>query len=150
MTLPLTCRVSVEKSADNFMGLPLYIICHFYLVAFNILSLFLIFVSLITMPQCVPPWVYPAWDSLCFLGFVDYFCSHVRNVSSYYLFIYFLRSFLQLFSFWDPYNMNVSVFNVEPEVSGYLHLFSFCLHLGSHGFVVLHASSVCPLSDEAI
>ena len=31
------------------MGAPLYVICHFSLVAFNILSLSLIFVSLITM-----------------------------------------------------------------------------------------------------
>ena len=45
----LACRVSVEKSADNLMGVPLYIICHFSLVAFNILSLSLIFVCLITM-----------------------------------------------------------------------------------------------------
>jgi len=45
----LTCRVSVEKSADNMMGVPMYVICHFSLAAFNILSLSLIFVSLITM-----------------------------------------------------------------------------------------------------
>ena len=45
----LACRVSVEKSADSLMGVPLYVICHFSLVAFNILSLSLIFVSLITM-----------------------------------------------------------------------------------------------------
>ena len=45
----LVYRVFVEKSADNLMGFPLYIICHFPLVAFNILSLSLIFVSLITM-----------------------------------------------------------------------------------------------------
>ena len=43
----LVCRVSVEKSADSLMGVPLYVTCHFSLVAFNILSL--IFVSLITM-----------------------------------------------------------------------------------------------------
>ena len=42
--------VSVEKSADNSqMGVPLYVISHFSLVAFNILSLSLIFVNLITM-----------------------------------------------------------------------------------------------------
>ena len=32
----LACRVSVEKSADNLMGVPLHVICHFSLVAFNI------------------------------------------------------------------------------------------------------------------
>ena len=45
----LACRVSAEKSADSFMGVPLYVICCFSLIAFNILSLSLIFVILITM-----------------------------------------------------------------------------------------------------
>ena len=61
----LACRVSVEKSADSLMGIPLYVICHFFLVAFNILSLSLIFVSLITM--CFGMLLlgfYPAWDSV--------------------------------------------------------------------------------------
>ena len=35
----LVCRVSVEISADSLVGVPLYVICHFSLVAFNILSL---------------------------------------------------------------------------------------------------------------
>ena len=34
---------------------------------------------------------------------------------SYYLFRYFLRSFLSLFCFWDPYNMNVGTFNCCPR-----------------------------------
>ena len=42
----LACRVSVESS---LMGVPLYVFCSFFLVAFNILFLSLIFVSLITM-----------------------------------------------------------------------------------------------------
>ena len=45
----LACRVSVEKSSGNLMGVPLYVICNFSLVAFNILSLSLIFDNLITM-----------------------------------------------------------------------------------------------------
>ena len=108
------------------MGVPLYIICHFSLVAFNVLSLSLIFVSLI--PVCLdafPPWVYPVWYSLCFLDLVDYFLSHVREVLSYYLFKYFLRSSLSLFSFWDPYSVNAGVFNVVPDgLLGCLHFFS--------------------------
>ena len=31
-----------------------------------------------------------------------------------------IRSFLSLFSFWDPYNMNAGAFNIVPEVSGCL------------------------------
>ena len=103
------------------MGVLLYVICPIFSVAFNFLSLSLIFVSLITlclMSWCVLPWVYPAWDSLCFLDLVDYFLSHVREIFNYYPFKYFLRSFLSLFSsFWDTYNANVGVFNVVPEVS---------------------------------
>ena len=80
----LVYRVFVEKSANNLMGVPLYIICHFPLVAFNILSLSLIFVSLITMrlTQCVPPLVYPVWDSLHFLDLADYIFSHAWKVSA--------------------------------------------------------------------
>ena len=70
------------------------VICRFSLVTFNILSL--IFFNLNTMSLYVPPQVYPAWDSLCFLDLVDYFLSHVREIFSYYLFQYFLRSFLLL------------------------------------------------------
>ena len=65
----------------------------------------------------VSPWVYPVWDSLCFLDLAGYFLSHVREVFDYNLFKYFLRSFLSLFSFWNPYNANVVAFNVVPEVS---------------------------------
>ena len=87
-------RVSVEKSADNLMGVPLYVICHFSLIAFNILSLSLIFVTLITMCLIVFLIGFILPGILCFLEFVDYFLSHVREFFSYYLFKYFLRSFL--------------------------------------------------------
>ena len=45
----LACRVSAERSAVNLMGIPLYVICCFSLVTFNIFSLYLIFDSLINM-----------------------------------------------------------------------------------------------------
>ena len=80
----LACRVSVEKSADNFMRVLLYVICCFSIAAFHILYLSLVFVSLSTMSQCVPPWVYPSWDSLHFLDLVDHFLSHVREIFSYF------------------------------------------------------------------
>ena len=81
----LACSVSAEKSADNLMGIPLYVICWFSLVAFNIniFSVSLIFVSLINMCLGVPPWVYPEWDSLCFLDLGDCFLFHVREVFSF-------------------------------------------------------------------
>ena len=65
----------------------------------------------------VPPWVHPTWDSVCFLDLVDYFLSLVREVFSYYLFKYFLGSFLFLFFFSDSYRVNVDMFNVVSEDS---------------------------------
>ena len=45
----LACRVSTERSAVNHMGFPLYVTCCFSFAAFNILSLCLISVNLISM-----------------------------------------------------------------------------------------------------
>ena len=45
----LTYRVSSERSAVKLMRFPLYVTCCFSLAAFNILSLCLVFVSLISM-----------------------------------------------------------------------------------------------------
>ena len=45
----LACRVSAERSAVKHMGFPLYITSCFSLAGFNILSLCLVFVSLISM-----------------------------------------------------------------------------------------------------
>ena len=50
----LACRVSAERSAVNHMGFPLYITCCFSLAAFNILSLCLVFVSLVSV--CLEVW----------------------------------------------------------------------------------------------
>ena len=45
----LACRVSAERSAVKRMGFPLYVTCCFSLAIFNILSLCLVFVSLISI-----------------------------------------------------------------------------------------------------
>jgi len=45
----LACRVSAERLAVKLMGFPLYVTCCFSIVAFNILSLCLFFVSLISV-----------------------------------------------------------------------------------------------------
>ena len=112
------------------------VICCFSLAAFNIFSLYLIFDSLINMCQSVSPWIYSICDSLHFLDLIDDSLSHVREVFNYNLFKYFLRPFLFLFFFWDPYNSNVGVFNVVSEVSktvlNSFHSFSFILLCGSY------------------
>ena len=43
----LACRVSAEKSANDLIGVPLFVICFFSLAAFKIFSLSLTSVSLI-------------------------------------------------------------------------------------------------------
>ena len=88
------------------MGFPLYVTCCFSLAAFNILSLCLVFLSLITMCLHVSPWVYAVWDSLCLLDLIDYFLFHLGEIFNYNLFKYFLIPSLFLFFFWDPYNSN--------------------------------------------
>ena len=47
--LLLVWKVSVERLSVILMGIPLYVICHFSLVAFKILSLCLIFIGLLNM-----------------------------------------------------------------------------------------------------
>ena len=69
------------------MGVPLCVTCCFSLGAFNILSLCLVFVSLINM---MSPWVYPVWDSSCLLDLIDYFLFHVGEIFNYNLFKNFL------------------------------------------------------------
>ena len=83
------------------------------------------------MPWCVSPWVYPVWDSLCLLDSIDYFLFHVGEIFKYNLFKNFLIPFLLLFFFWEPYNSNVGVIDIIPEVSetilSFFHSFYFIL-----------------------
>ena len=51
----LSCRVSAEKSVVKYMEFPFYVTCCFSLAVFNILSLCLVFVNLISMClSCFP------------------------------------------------------------------------------------------------
>ena len=115
----LACRVSAEKSAINLMKVPLYIIFLFSLVVFSILSLCLIFVNLISMCLSMFLLGFMLLETLCaswtFLMVSFLTLGKISNFS-YYLFKYFLRYFLSVFSFWDPYNGNIGAFNVVREV----------------------------------
>ena len=123
--MPLACRVSVEKSADSLMWVPLYVICHFSLIVFNILSLSLIPVSLNTVCLSVFLLLFILPGTLCFLDLVDYFLSHVREVFSYYLFKYFLRSFLYFPS--GAPKMQMFIHSILSQRSLRLSLFLFIL-----------------------
>ena len=88
-----------------------------------ILFLSIIFVSLSIMSLGMLLLEFVLFKTLCFLDVGDYFLSHIRNVFDCYLLNYFLTSFPSLLLFWDPYNSNVGLFNVVPEVSGTLLIF---------------------------
>ena len=98
-------------------GVSLYVICCFSIAAFNILSLCLVFVSLISM--CLI--VFSSLSLFCMRLFVllglDYFLFHVGEIFNHNLFKIFLIPFLFLFFIWYPYNSNVDVFEFVPEVS---------------------------------
>ena len=132
----LACRVSAERSAIKCMGFPLYVICCFSLAAFNILSLCLVFVSLISM--CLGMFLlrFILHGTLHLLDLIDYFLFHVGEIFNYNLLKNFLIPFLSLFFFWDPYNLNVGAFDIVPEVSETIlssfHSFYFILLFRSY------------------
>ena len=107
------------------MGFPLYVTCCFSLADFNILSLCLVFVSLISM--CL---------GLFLLGFILYgtLCTSwtlltisftmLGNFSTIISSKFFSYPFF-LSSFWDPYNLNVGAFDIIPEVPEIVLFFSF-------------------------
>ena len=53
----------------------------------------------------------------CLLDLIDYFLFHVGEIFNYNLFKNFRIPFLFLVFSWDPYNLNVGVFDIVPEVS---------------------------------
>ena len=119
----------------------------FSLAAFNILSLCLVFFSLISM-----------WLGVFLLGFIlcgtlcaswtrGYCVFHAAEIFNYNVFINFLIPFLFLFFFWDPYNLNVDAFDIVPGVSETIlssfHSFYFILLFRRyfHHFIFLIHSS---------
>ena len=119
------------------MGAPLYVICRFSLVAFNICSLCLILVNLINICLRVfhlgfilfcTLWVSWTWVTISF---------HIlRKFSTIISSSIFFISFLFLVFFWDPYYSNVTVFDIVPEVSETIlscfHPFDFILCFRSY------------------
>jgi len=107
------------------MGFPLYVTCCFSLAAFNILSLYLVFVSLISLCLGLFLLGFILYGTVCLLDLIDYFLFHVGEIFKYNLFKNFLILFLFLFIFWSSYNLNVSVFDIVLEVSETILSFFF-------------------------
>ena len=105
---------STMSSANNFsftFSSPIRI--HFFV--FNLITMYL---SVFLLRFIL-------YGTLHFLDLGKCFLSHIREIFCYFLFKYFLRPLLSLFSFWDPYNANAGAFKVVPEVSNCPHVFSF-------------------------
>ena len=90
-TLNISClsllayRVSAERSAVRCMGFSLYDTHCLSLASFNILSLCLFFVSLISM--CIGVLRFILYGTLsCLLDLIDYFLSRVGEIFNYTLF----------------------------------------------------------------
>ena len=111
------------------MGFPLYVTCCFSLVAFNILSLCLVFVSLISMRFGMFLLGFILYGTLCLLDLIDYFLFHTGEIFNHNLFKNFLMPFLFLFLFWDPYNSNIGAFDIVPEVSDTILSSFHCFYL---------------------
>ena len=103
------------------------------------------------MSWCVSPLIYPVWDSLSLLELIDYFLFHVREIFNYNLFKNFFVPFLFLF-FWDPYNSNVGLFDIVPEVSEFSVLYIlFTLFCSSEVIsTILSSSSLIRSSASGI
>ena len=91
----MSCRVSAERSAVKHMGFPSYVIYCFSLAAFNILSLGLVFVSLI---MCLGVFLlgFILYGTLCLLDLINYFLFHVGEIFNCNFFKNFLIPFLFL------------------------------------------------------
>ena len=119
------------------MGFPLYVTCCFSLAAFNILSLCLVFVSLISICLGVFLLGFILYGTLCacwtWLTISFSMLGKFSTIISSKIFSY---PFFFLFFFGDPYNSNVSVFDIVSEVSdtnlGSFHSFYFILLFRSY------------------
>ena len=148
--LVLTCRDSAKKSTDGFLGVPYTQLVDFSLDAFDILSLSLIFATLITMRLhaglfglillglLCASW---AWKSVTFpkLGKFSAIC--------------FLPLSLSLSSFWNPYPVTVSKHDVYESGTtwcssrdlvncSHLFLFLFSVNLRDFHYCLLAHWSV--------
>ena len=118
------------------MGIPFYVICCFTLVVLVFSFNFCHYDWYVSHHV----WVYPICDLMCFLDLNEHLLSQFREVFRYNPLEYFLKALLFLFSFWDPYNMNIKwvnivPFNIVPEISETVlisfHSFFFMLFHGS-------------------
>ena len=126
----MSCNVSAEKSADCLIGVPLYVTSCFSFAAL-ILSFYLFFVILIIMCLGVTLFGFILFGTLCASWtWMSVSFSRLGRFSTIMSTNMALCPFLFLFSFRDPYHVNVSR-PIIPVVSFKLSSFLFTLFLFS-------------------
>ena len=111
----LACNISAEKSADSLNGVPLYVFLFFSCCLQN--SLFNFCCFNFDMSYCGSVWVHCVWDPLCFLFLDICFLVQIWEVFSIISSNTFFNLLFSLSSFWNPYNVNIGILIVIPEIS---------------------------------
>ena len=90
---------------------------HLYSPLLKVAGLSVSFVTLTTLFLSVFLVGFIVPRTLSSLDSGDHFFFYIKKVFGYFLFKCFLRSFLSILSFLDPYNVNIGAFNVAPDIS---------------------------------
>ena len=110
----LAWNIFIEKSADNLMGISIYVTSVSSLAVFKILSFSLTFDNLIVMSQVRTIQVQLIWGPLDLMNLDVPFSSQIWEVFSHYCFKYTFCPFFFLFSFWNSHNSNIVHFHRVP------------------------------------
>ena len=115
----------------------------FSLAAFNICSLCLIFINLITMYLgCILGCFILGLSFLGFPGLGWLLPYPFGGVFNYYL-KHFLMAFLSVFFFWGSYDSNVGAFDIVPEVSEFVLISFISFFFFPLCFIYFHCSIFC-------
>lgn len=120
----LACKFSAEKSAYTFMEIPLNMILFLLLLLEIILYFYLLlFFMMICLSVCLSWFILHGLSVLPVPGYLFvFFFSGSGNFQSLFYQTHYQYFSLSLFSFWDPYDVNVSMFDIV-QMSFKLSLF---------------------------
>ena len=111
----LASKVSDDKSANNLIEDPLYMISHFFLATFKVLFVFGFWPKFnYNVYHSVSLWVQITWNSLSFLDTYIHVFYQNWEVSNHYSSNSLPDPF---FFFWDLHNACVCLLDVVPQVT---------------------------------
>ena len=123
----LACKVSFEKSAESFMGTPLQVTLSFPLAASKILSLILGNL----MMMCLGVFLFGSnFFGILWASWTSWTSISFTRLGKFSLFVQISFQFLAVvFSFWHPYDSDIGMFQVVPEILQSLHFFGFLIFI---------------------